>query len=343
MNLISPSYAFTTALFKAEEAKDLSMAMMREALQKSSIDDAVVSMKGSSIGAYLDRNLVKTFEEANKCLHRYIRDCLEHILAFRPPKEMVLIAQAYLIKFDVLNIKVALRRLIENAEAPFTEAGKIFEKGFLKELSQAQGIEDIAGIMQRCSLHSYARVVEQLDDINLRNVVKAETELDKIYFKELEELLGQTDDSDILKKALGIMVDLINLRILLRAVFKNQPAKEEAFIAGGEMFSTRKLTTLAELKAPELITALDHTRYSGLIREVMKDYDTRKDIRVVEKATDSQQLRLIRELLSPKVFSPAMVFLMLMVKEWEVRSARLVLKAVSESIPASTLSDYLEM
>ncbi len=343
MNLVSTSYAFTTALFKAEEAKDLSMAMMKEAVQKPSVEDAVISMKGSSIGTYLERNLVKTFEEANRCLHRYMKDALEHTLTFRPPREMVSIAETFMVKFDILNIKVALRRLIESAEAPFTEAGRIFENGFLKELSQAQAPEDIVGILQRCSLNPYAKVVENIYDIELRHVVRAETKLDEIYFKELEKVLDKTDDSSLLKKALGIMVDLINLRILLRAVLKNQPAKEDVFITGGEMFSPHKLSELAESKVQELAGMLDHTRYSTLVREVMRDYDTKKDIRVVEKAVDCHQLRLIRELLSPKVFSPAMVFWMLIEKEWEVRSARLVLKAVSESIPASILSDYIEM
>jgi vacuolar-type H+-ATPase subunit C/Vma6 len=343
VNLLSPSYAFVTSLFKAEEAKGITTPMMQEALRKSSIEDAITAMKGSSIGDYLEKNLVKTFEEANSCLQAYIDDCLNRILILRPPSDVVLISSVYMQKFDVFNVKIALRRLLDEEGAPFVSAGTMYKSGLLNDLSTADSTQDIAEILTRCSLHHYAQIIQQLEEIDLRAVVKAEMDLDIQYVTQMQQKLSKVNDAHVLKKALGIMVDIMNLRILLRSVFTNSPVKKDTYMKGGGMFSPEKLTSLAELKIPELSSSLEHTRYANMIRDVVKAYDVQKDIRTLESISDVYQLRFLKELLSPKVFSPVMAFSLLTVKDWEIRTTRIVLKAVADSLPASAFTDYLEL
>ena len=343
MNQLSPSYAFSTALFKAEEAKGITPAMMKDALQKSTIDDAITAMKGTAIGLHLEKNSVKTFDEANRFLQTYIDDCLDRMLKFRSPPAMRRIASMYMEKFDVFNIKIALRRLIAEDEAPFIQAGNIHKEGLLGELKAAGSVEDIESLLLRCELKQYAGIVEQLVEMDSRMEAKAERDLEETYYSQLTKQLSRMDDSRVLKKALGIMIDIANLRMVSRAVLTETSARVEYFIPGGELFSPQRLASLAALKPPEMVSQLEYTRHADMIRDIVKDFEAQKDIRAIERISDACQIRFLRELLSPKVFSPAMVLALLTIKEWETRSVRLVLKSVSDSLPISEVANYLEM
>ncbi len=342
MNLVSPCYAYATALFKAEEAAGITTPMMKDALSKAALDDAVTAMKGSSIGAYLERNSVKTFDEANRYLQSYVDDCLGRMLKFRSPPDMRRIAGVYMQKYDVFNIKTALRRLMSEDPPPFVAAGTIHEAGLLSDLALAQGPDDIAGVLRNCSLKAYIPAIDELVDLDLRSVVNAEMHLDVTYYSQLRNLLARTDDAPVLTKAFGIMIDIANLRTAVRAVLTEGATREDHYLRGGEWFSPEKLTSLASLKPPELVSALEYTRYANMIRDIVKDYDAQQDIRAIERISDIHQARSLRELLSPKVFSPAMVLFLLTTKEWEVRCVRLVLKSVTESLPAAEAAAYLE-
>jgi V/A-type H+-transporting ATPase subunit C len=343
VNQISPSYAFATALFKAEEAKGITKVMMKDALQKSTIDDAITAMKGSAIGLHLEKNSVKTFDEANKVLQTYMDDCLDRMLKFRSPPAMRRIASMYMEKFDVFNIKIALRRLITEDEAPFIQAGTIHKEGLLGELSAAHSVEDIQSLLIRCELKAYAGIVELLVEIDSRMEAKAERDLEETYYSQLKKQLSRMDDSAVLTKALGIMIDIANLRMVVRSVLTETSARVEYYIPEGELFSPERLASLAALKTPEMVSQLEYTRHANMIRDIVKDFEAQKDIRAIERISDIYQIRSLRELLSPKVFSPAMVLALLTVKEWEIRSVRLVLKSVSDSLPIAEVANYLDM
>ena len=343
MNQLSPIYAFATALFKAEEAKGITEGMMKDALQKSTIDDAITAMKGTAIGLHLEKNSVKTFDEANSLLQTYIDDCLDRMLKFRSPPEMKSIASTYMEKFDVFNIKIALRRLIAEDEAPFIQAGTIHKDGLLGELKAARSVEDIQSLLLRCGLKTYAGIVDQLTEMDKRMEAKAERDLEETYYSQLKKLFSRMDDSAVLTKALGIMIDMANLRMVVQSVLAETPARVEYFIPGGELFSPDRLATLAALKPNEIVSQLEYTRHANMLRDIVKDFEAQKDIRAIERISDAYQIRSLKELLAPKVFSPAMVLALLTVKEWEIRSVRLVLKSVSDSLPIAEVANYLEM
>ncbi|HHO76885.1 MAG TPA: hypothetical protein ENN05_10725 [Deltaproteobacteria bacterium] len=343
MNQLSPTYAFATALFKAEEARGITPPMLKDALQKSTIDDAITAIKGSSIGLYLDKNSVKTFDEANRFLQTYLDDCLDRMLKFRSPAEMRRIASLYMEKFDVFNIKIALRRLCVEEDAPFIFTGNIHKEGLLGELSAARSVEDIQSLLQRCNLFAYAGIVDQLVDMDSRMEAKAQRELQETYYSQLRKHLSRMDDSGVLEKSLGIMIDITNLKMVTRSVLSETSARIEYFIPGGDLFSPERLAAISTLKPPEMVSQLEHTRYANMLRDIVKDFEAQKDVRAIERISDAYQNRFLRELLSPKVFSPAMVLLLLTTKEWEIRSVRLVLKSVSDSLPISDVANYLEM
>lgn len=342
MNPASPAYAFATALFKAEEAKALTLAMVKDALTKTTIDEAVASMKASSLGQHLEKNPVSSFDEADTCLQTYIDACLNRMLSARTPSVMTRIATAYLNKFDILNIKIALRRLVATRDAPFISAGTIHGNGLLSELSAVSTVQDMAKLMERCALGAYAPIVEDIEPLDMTSVVKAEIALEKTYYAQMYKTLLSAGDSRVTKKALGVMIDMINLRILLRSALAETAVHQAVYMNGGAMLSAEKLSLMAAMKLPELAVSLEHTRYSPMVREIIRKYETSGDIRVVEQLGDIHQIMLLKELLAPMVFSPAMVLAFIVVKEWETRIARLVLKAVSERLPSSMIMDYIE-
>jgi len=61
----------------------------------------------------------------------------------------------------------------------------------------------------------------------------------------------------------------------------------------------------------------------------------------VNEVSDEHRFRLLREMLSPRVFSPLVLVWYLALKEAEVRNLRLVLKATFDAVPLADIREYL--
>jgi vacuolar-type H+-ATPase subunit C/Vma6 len=310
-------------------------------LQKSSLQDGLEVIRNTDVGDYLAKRTTKTFKEVDHCLWRYLGDDLERIKHFRPPSDILLLTDQYLRKYDVLNIKIALRRTFTKKTASMVPLGLMDRLGLLEELSNGESIDEIAQVLLRCDLGDYAFSLRNIQGKDSRSRLQGELDLDRLYYRDMVRAVKRVDDGGLLTQALGVTIDLANLQAIFRSVIGGKDFSGEFVIEGGHRLSVGAIREFLSLKLTEIVKRLEHTEYDPCAQEIFKHYETGEDITVVEEAIEKHKFRLLKEILLPRILSPANLLWYLILKETEIRNVRLTLKALADGMSPLEIKDYL--
>jgi V/A-type H+-transporting ATPase subunit C len=336
-------YAFMTAYLKGEEARLVSPAHFERLLRAKDVPDAVDIIKDTDIGGFLASVLFTNFDEADRALWSYLDDCLKRIERFdETPKDMQKLIDAYMAKYDVLNIKAALAAVASGKKAIFIPLGALHRSGWLGELGNVRDINGLKTILVNGGLGDYAGIVEGLTT-GEKVVSKAgvETSLDRRYYEDLFSVAGKTADRTELTRALGTLIDLRNLKMLLRGAARGRAEDAvNATIGSGYSLSTDKIKELALVRLEEF-PARTPFEYQKLADEAVQSYGRNKNITAVGDIADRYEFEKLHDILSLKLMSPVMVIWYLILKETEIRNIRLVVRALFDNIPLEQIRDYL--
>jgi len=304
----------------------------------SNLEDALAIIRETDVGSYLEEATLRTFDDLDEHLWRYLAQRIRFVESFHfLPRDVLKISSAYVVKYDVLNIKAVLQHMIP--------VGVIHNNELLEELSSAEDVDAIIQILIRCKMADYVPVLEEYKtDKSSKSRFVAETRLDGEYYKSMLNMARRIKDGMVLTKALGLVIDLTNLEIVSRAVVQGIGSDAaESIIAGGYRITDRALRELLPLKITDISARLDDTQYQEIANEVSTNYDKNKDITTVDEIMDKHKFRLLRDMLSPRVLSPLVMAWYLIVKEIEIRNLRLVLKTIIDGVPVQEIENYLVM
>lgn len=345
MNLISTRYAFTSAYLKGEEARSVVSDHIDDIIHRSkTVNDILDVIRDTDIGEYLSESAaggMKTFTEFDDLLWRYLGDCLERFLRFSLPSDFIDIIDAYSTKYDILNIKTVLRGTLAEETALLVPIGDIDKQGYLEELSKAKSTVEIAEVLVKADLGDYASIVNEIKEKDRRSIFEAELKLDSVYYQTMLNVLKHINDGPILVKAFGIMIDLGNIQIAFRSAISGRFTVREFVSEGGYMLSGSILEELLSLKMSEIPGKLEKTEYYQMAQEIVKNFEKERDISVIDRTIEKYKVRLLSELLSPRALSPCNLFWYLLVKEFEIRNMRLIMKTLMDGIPSSEVQDYV--
>jgi len=342
--LLDTRYPFLTAYLKGEEARLVTSDHIDRVSNVSSIQDILEVIKETDIGSYLEGVLVETFDDLDEHLWMYFGECLERLEWFKPvPAGILKILKTYIVKYDILNIKAALQSISTGKQARKIPIGVIHNCGLLDELSHAENVDGIIELLTKCKLGNYASVLEECKiDGEVESRLLAEARLDGEYYKNLLDITKGIKDGSILSKAFGIIIDMTNLQVLLRAIITGiGPGAAEYTVSGGYMISSAVIRDLISLKLTDISGRLENTQYRNVVEEVVSSYDRTKSIAVVDEIIEKHKFKLSQEMLSPRVLSPLMAAWYLILKEVEIRNLRLILKAMFDNIPVEEIRNCL--
>jgi len=341
--LLDTRYPFLSAYFKGEEARLVTSNHINRMSKVSSIQDVLEIIKETDIGGYLEGVLVETFDDLDELLWMYFGECLERVEWFKPvPADILKILKTYIVKYDALNIKAALQGISTGKQARRIPIGVIHNNGLLDELSRAENVDGIIELLTKCKLGNYASVLEECKiDGEVESRLLAEARLDEEYYKNLLNLTKDIIDGAILSKAFGIIIDMKNLQVMLRAIITGVgPEAAKYVINGGYMLSSEAVKELLPLKLSDVPGRVEYL-YQNVAEEVVGSYDRTKSIAVVEEIIEKHKFKLTKEILSPRVLSPLMIAWYLILKEVEIRNLRLILKALFDNIPVEEIRNCL--
>jgi len=342
--LLDTRYPFLSAYLKGEEARLVTSDHINRMSNISSIQDVLEIIKETNIGNYLEGVLIETFDDLDEHLWMYFGECLERLEWFKPvPADILKILKAYIAKYDVLNIKAAMQVISTGKQARKILIGAIHNYGLLDELSSAENADGIIELLTKCKLGNYASVLEGCKiDGEVESRLLAETRLDEEYYKNLLNITKGIKDGSILSKAFGIIIDMTNLQVILRAIITGiGPEASEYTVSGGYMISNAVIRDLISLKLTDIPDRLENTQYRNVVEEVVASYDGTKNIAAVDEIIEKHKFKLSQEMLSPRVLSPLMAAWYLILKEVEIRNLRLILKAMFDNISVEEIRNCL--
>lgn len=342
--MLSGRYAFAAAYLKGEEPKVVTSEHIDRISTASGIEDALALIRETDVGSYLEELPVKTFDDVDESLWRYLAQRIRYLESFRLlPGDMLRISRAYIVKYDVSNIKAALQAISTGKKAKMIPVGIIHNNGSLDDLFNAENVGDITQLLTKCKLANYVVAVEGYEmDAGAKSKLRAEAALDGEYYKSMLNMAKDIKDGSVLSEALGLTIDLTNLQIAVRAIIEGiGPEAAECIITGGYLIAEGTVRDLLSLKLPDIPRRLENAQYSDVAKQILVSYDKSKSITAVEDTIDKHKFNLLRVMLSPRVLSPLTMAWYLVLKEIEVRNLRLVLKAVSDCVPIQEVKDYL--
>ena len=341
--MTSAKYAFMSAYLKGAEAKIVTSEHINRMSKTPNIQDVLEIIKDTDIGRYLEEALIKTFDDSDKYLWKYFGECLERLKGLKlVPADILKVLDAYIVKYDVLNIKAALQGISTGKKASMIPVGVIHGHGLLDELSRAEDVGAVIKVLIECKLGAYASILEEYIEGGAKSKFLTEAKLDGEYYKNLLNMPKSMQDGALLAKAFSIMIDMTNLQLINRAIIEGIGSEAGEFvISGGYMISDKVAKDLISHKLADILSPLGSTLYQGIAEEVVASYSRTKSITAVEEVIDKHKFRMLKEMLSPRVLTPLVVAWYLIVKEIEIRNLRLVLKATFDNIPVEEIKDYL--
>ncbi len=342
--MFNPRYAFISACLKGEEPKTVTSEHMDKMMTASNLQDALATIRETDIGNYLEGLPVRTFDDLDECLWRYLEQRINYVESFKfLPKDVLKVSRAYIVKYDVSNIKAALQGISTGKKARMIPVGIIHNNGCLDELSKAENVDDITQLLIKCKLGDYVLALEQYKvDKGAKSRLLAEAKLDSEYYKNMLNMARRIKDGSVLTKAFGLVIDLTNLQIALRAIIEGiGPDAGELTIAGGYRITDKAIKELLPLKITDIAATLEDTQYHDIANEVSSSYDKTKSITAVDEIIDKHKFRILKELLSPRVLSPLVMAWYLILKEVEVRNLRFALKTIIDGGTIQEIRNYL--
>jgi V/A-type H+-transporting ATPase subunit C len=344
--VLSPKYAFISACLKGEEPKTVTSEHIDRMTTASNLQDALAIIRETDIGSYLEELPIKTFDDLDEFLWGYLAQRIRYVESFKfLPKDILKVSRAYILKYDVSNIKAALQNISGGKKATMIPVGIIHNNALLDELFNAENVDDIIQLLIKCKLGDYVLALEQYKiDKGARSKLLAEAKLDSEYYKNMLNTARRIKDGSVLSQAFGLIIDLANLQIASRAIIEGIGLDAaECTIAGGYRITDKAIKELLSLKMGDIPARLEITEYQDIANEVSASYDKTKSITAVEEIIDKHKFRILREMLSPRVLSPLVMAWYLILKEVEVRNLRLVLKAIADGVPIQEIENYLTL
>ena len=94
--MLNPRYAFISACLKGQEPKTVDSEHIDKMKTVSNLQDALAIIRETDIGSYLEESALKTFDDLDEHLWRYLAQCIRYVESFHfLPKDVPEISRAY--------------------------------------------------------------------------------------------------------------------------------------------------------------------------------------------------------------------------------------------------------
>ncbi len=299
---------------------------LEKLLEMTSVNEVIADMKKEGYE-------ISSVENADVEIEREMLGMMDEVIAMLP-EGIRQFAEIYMLKFDANIVKRILRakavKVPKNKIYESVYEGKHITKIVINHMIEATSLEDAITALDATPFHEVIDVWNETNNLHAVDVA-----LDRISLEKLLEGKSKLDEDsrEAVEKILAIMVDVYNLKVLVRGKFLEIDV-EKYIMDGGYELDSWKLKNLAEARSlEELLGNLEGTSYSFL-RETQNPFDVevRLDRFLLDKANE---LGMVYSTSS----GPAMMFLIS--KEYEARNLKAIIKGFQEGLPKDRIEKLL--
>lgn len=275
---------------------------------------------------------VKRPEDYEDILSAELKRVYDLVYEISPIKDVVKIMS---LKYDYHNAKVLLKEkvlgkdlssmLIKLGNLDLHEVKRKIDSDNLKSLNGTLG----KGIQEAMKAFEETKDPQKIDII-----------IDKYMYKELVEL-NKSLNYKFIDNLVKAMIDSTNIRTLLRIKKQNKGRDfaQEVIVDGGAIDSSKLISLLNE--SPEnIMSKLQSTIYSELIKEGFEGYITTESASLLEKLSDNYIMELMKD--SKLVtFGPEKLLSYIYAKETEIKVIRIIMVGKLNNIAEEVIRERL--
>ena len=343
MNLTSTRYAFLSAYVKGEEARGVQGDHVSTILQRArTVQEALEIIRDTDVGEALREETWKTYPEFESRLWNALSENLARVRRFALPEGMGTMIRVFLNRFDLLNIKLALRAVQEEKSFVPVPLGSLHDEGLLDDLSRVKTLPDLASYLPAAGLGEYGDILWDVKELDEKIILDLERVLDGFYNERWVKTLGSLDEGSLLVRVQGIFIDYANLRAVFRLVTGGRGAvSENIFLEGGHLLDMATLREFLTLSPGEIVTRLGNTEYEYAVSDLARGLEKGKSVGTIDQILDRHLYRTVRYLLAPRALSPCTLLWYLLVKELEARNLRMIFKVLHDGVPVGEIRDFM--
>ena len=308
-------FSYPNAKFSAIPTTFLNEKEIARLLESKTLDDLknnVVSrdfiLDGENvmeIQKSIDASLIKIIQMAKNDSPKQVRDFYD----------------AYLQKIDGEAIKKAIRDIIEEKEMGEYVVFSEIAKKHMEEIRNVER-EELFEIMRR---HGY-EIEENM------SIEAIEREIDKKLLQNLLDAKLPKSCRKARDKFVKTLIDVINIKTILRGKYYGLKNIEESILAGGWEISEWQINELLKIDSiAEIISMLEGTSYMPFLRQAITDFE-KEGVVALEKALDKYMIKAVADIANenPLGIGPGIRFIV--EKEYEARNLKAIAKAVAEEM-----------
>ena len=341
------SFSFPNARLKAMGNPYVRKRKLTELMELSGAGEA--AMEITKEGYNLPQNIEKVgTEEAERKLDIAQIEFLKKVLDSDPISIRPFL-EAYLIKYDAMQVKKALRgrqKGISNEELKSKLIPvKEISESVIDDILDASTVDDVCNAVKSTKFgDSLIKAAAE----NKGKLVVLDLTLDKFFSSELRKTITRVDTSvsETVTLFVGKHADITNIKHIIRSKVQglDVATTESLLVDGGRLLAPWKLKQMIEVKGlQELVTELEGTAYLDTVREAMQDYSETKSIYSLEVALDRLLLHTASEIASSAMIAAGPTIKFIVAKEFEVRNLKAVLRGMYEGLSSDQIMPMLIM
>jgi len=340
-------FAYVNARVRSMESRLLDEHKINELIEAAGMSEFIGFLEDTDYGPYLSEASNDSLG-IEKALNTHLAHVYQTLASISPDKAKKIL-RLFEKKFDVQNIKTLLRAKYVglNAEETFKliiPLGTIPENK-LRELCETKSIEEVLNGLEGTEyskiLSNELAMYEQTGKL-----ISFELALDKYILEGLWKSVGiEGISEDIFKEFVGAMIDIENLKVILRAKSDNLSSDDilNYILNVGYEIAPWKLKELAEAESIEgVISALEGTRYGSIISENLEEYEKTGSVYVFEKALDKHLAEVGKKLSLRQPFGVGPIIGLITSKEQEIKNLKIIIKGKIEGLSSNQIRELLK-
>ncbi len=339
-------FAYVNARVRSMESRLLNEHKYGELIESGSLVELIGFLEDTEYGKYLSDS--ENIEGVEKALYSHLASVYTSLANMAPEKGRKIL-KLFEKKFDIYNIKSILRAKYfglsyEETYKLIVPLGTIPENK-LRDLCECKTVEEVVNSLEGTEYHKIlSSAMSEYEQTG--KLTELELSLDKYILENLWKAVSiEGVAEDIFKEYIGAMVDIENLKIILRCKADGVPSEEisKYLLNDGYELASWKLKELSESDSIEsIVSALEGTKYSQIISENLEEYEKTKSVYVFERALDRYILNIGKKLSLRQPFGVGPIIGLITAKEQEIQNLKIIIKCKIENIPSNQIRELLK-
>jgi V/A-type H+-transporting ATPase subunit C len=318
-------YLYMNARLKAKEGKLITRPQLEEMTVSHSLSDISSILEGTVYGSEMQGFMINNAETLEEMLQKHKASLYNEIMGMMPNKIKNVFSYLYQ-ELEVNTVKSLLRDI--HAQKPAgqisllaTSTGELQEEK-LKRMSESRNIAEMIPLLEDTSYESLVETLPAYEQSKKLNAL--ESLLDRIILTDTWKVISKRGDLPLLQDFFATKVDVLNLKVLLRAKrdHLNWDEIEMFLFPQGNLFHQAKTSYGEEEDIRGLITSLETTPFYNSLMEALPEYEKTHSLLSLEKVLDEFILRTGWDISVKHPFGIGPLVGFLSLKEAEIKNIR---------------------